>query len=131
MNKFKLLKNISRGIAYVFVILSLWQTYSILHGFNERNKDNPNFNFWSLQEDISYNHLTGEGQDIIDARVAEQNTFKLYCFSLILFAGLFEYFKYKADPILYKKNTYNNWFNRTIRKIQEHNKKNYKGDEQE
>ena len=114
MNQWIVYKNISKVIAYVLILLLLLQAYIILNGYYQRNKDNPNFNFWSLQEKYEYNSFYQSPPKELAMVKQQFDLFRNSGLFLFLICILVEFCRYKEDPekwkLKLKNDKYINWF---------------------
>lgn len=117
----KLQKNIAKIFAYIFILLCLYQSYLILHGYYERNKDSPTL--WSLQEKYAVNG--GKLPEQVQELSNQFQRFQISCLCLIIFAGLVEYYKYKENPEKYNEKNKNSWTSKTLKKISDWMDKNH------
>lgn len=120
MNTWTISKNVFRIITAILIIVSLYQVYTIMNGYYERNKGSPTF--WSLQEKFEYNPLFENQPKELVERTQQLELFRSECFLLMVCFALFEFSRYKENPEKYNEKAKNSWTGKLIQKIKDNKK---------
>lgn len=89
----------SKILTYIFIIIAIIQWFFIMNQYYQDHKGKDDF--WNLKEEYRYNSYEQPPEELVK-KTNQLSLFRISMTLIIVFASLFEFSRYKIDPILYK-----------------------------